>query len=252
MMRLQNKVALITGAAGGMGAVEAKLFAREGATVVLTDVIDEMGENTAQEIVDSGGSAVYKRLNVTKESEWIQLFDSINAEYGRLDILVNNAGIWSGREGNVVTQPPEDWERVMAVNATGVFLGVKYGSRLMRSGGGGSIVNISSVYGLVGAPSEAGYPASKGAVRAFTKAVAVQLAKDRIRVNSVHPGFIDTPQSSGLIDDPVERENLVSRTPIGRIGTSEDIAWGVLYLASDESAYMTGSEFVIDGGITAQ
>ena len=258
MNRLEGKVALVTGAAGGMGVAEARLFAQQGAVVILTDVQDELGQGTARDIADSpvvknsGGSAVYRRLNVSSESEWIETVASVEAQHGRLDVVVNNAGIFSGRIGRLVDCTVDDWDRVIAVNATGVFLGTKHGARAMRRAGtGGSIINISSVYGLVGAPGEAPYPASKGAVRSFTKVAAVQLARDNIRVNSVHPGFIDTPQSASLMDDPVERAKLVERTPIGRIGTSGDVAWGVLYLASDESAYMTGAEFVIDGGITA-
>ncbi len=234
-----------------MGAAEARLFAQEGAVVILTDVQDELGEKTARDVTKSGDPAVYRRLNVSSESEWIETIDWVESCYGRLDVVVNNAGIFSGRVGRLVDYTADDWDRVIAVNATGVFLGTKHGARSMRNATGGSIVNISSVYGLVGAAGEAPYPASKGAVRSFTKAAAVQLAPDNIRVNSVHPGFIDTPQSASLMDDPVERAKLVERTPIGRIGTSEDVAWGVLYLASDESAYMTGAEFVIDGGVTA-
>jgi NAD(P)-dependent dehydrogenase (short-subunit alcohol dehydrogenase family) len=250
--RLKDKIALITGAAGGMGAAEAALFAEEGAAVILTDVQDELGRGTAREIEKSGGSAVYRHLDVSDEHEWAKTITWVETQYGRLDVVVNNAGIFSGRMGRLVDYTVDDWDRVIAVNATGVFLGTRHGALSMRKTGGGSIVNISSVYGLVGAPGEAPYPASKGAVRSFTKAAAVQLAPDKIRVNSVHPGFIDTPQSASLMDDPAQRAKLIERTPIGRIGTSEDVAWGVLYLASDESNYMTGAEFVIDGGVTAQ
>ncbi len=257
MNRLPGKTAIITGAAGGMGAAEARLFAEQGATVVLTDVQDELGHKVAAEIAASGGVAVYRRLNVSDESEWEETVGWVEAQYGRLDVVVNNAGIFSGRMGRLSDYTEQDWDRVIAVNATGVFLGTKVGARSMRRTvtsevRGGSIINVSSVYGLVGAPGEGPYPASKGAVRSFTKAAAVQLAPDNIRVNSVHPGFIDTPQAASLMDDPVERAALVERTPIGRIGTSEDVAWGIVYLASDESTYMTGAEFIIDGGITAQ
>ena len=250
MNRLAGKVALITGAAGGMGAEEARLFASEGASVVLADIMDAEGEATARSIVEAGGSAGYLHLDVTDEAEWTDVVGRVGERYGRLDVLVNNAGIFSGKIGLIADYSVEDWDRVIAVNATGVFLGTLSGARAMRPGGG-SIINVSSVYGLVGAPTEAPYPASKGAVRSFTKAAAVALAPDGIRVNSVHPGFIDTPQSAGLMDDPAERAKLIERTPVGRIGTSLDVAWGVLYLASDESRYMTGAEFVIDGGITA-
>jgi cyclopentanol dehydrogenase len=257
MNRLTGKTALITGAAGGMGAAGARLFAAEGARVLLTDVQDELGHRVAAEIAAAGGVAEYRHLDVSDESEWEETIGWVEAEYGRLDVVVNNAGIFSGRMGRLSDCTVEDWDRVIAVNATGVFLGTKLGARSMRRTVssevlGGSIINVSSVYGLVGAPGEGPYPASKGAVRSFTKAAAVQLAPDNVRVNSVHPGFIDTPQAASLMDDPVERAALVQRTPIGRIGTSEDVAWGFVYLASDESAYMTGAEFVIDGGITAQ
>jgi cyclopentanol dehydrogenase len=255
--RLTGKTALITGAAGGMGAAGARLFAAEGARVLLTDVQDELGHRVAAEIVASGGDARYRHLNVSDESEWEETVGWVESQYGRLDVVVNNAGIFSGRMGRLSDYTEQDWDRVIAVNATGVFLGTKLSARSMRRTAtsdvrGGSIINVSSVYGLVGAPGEGPYPASKGAVRSFTKAAAVQLAPDDIRVNSVHPGFIDTPQAASLMDDPVERAALVDRTPIGRIGTAQEVAWGFVYLASDESAYMTGAEFVIDGGITAQ
>ncbi len=252
MTRLAGKVALITGAAGGMGAAEAALFARHGARVVLADIQDEMGEAAARSIREAGAAAEYVHLDVADEAQWERAVAGAESAHGRLDVLVNNAGIFSGRAVMVDGYTTGEWDRVMAVNATGVFLGTRHGAAAMRRSGGGSIINVSSIYGLVGAPSEAPYPASKGAVRSLTKAAAVQLAPDGIRVNSVHPGFIDTPQSAGLMDDPVERAKLVERTPVARIGTSEDIAWAALYLASDESAYVTGAEFVIDGGITAR
>jgi NAD(P)-dependent dehydrogenase (short-subunit alcohol dehydrogenase family) len=246
---------MVTGAAGGMGAAEAALFAREGATVVVTDVQDELGRDVAERITkesaDCGGSASYLPLDVSREDQWQGVIERTLRTSGRLDVLVNNAGIGGG--GDEVTNfTVEQWDRVLGVNATGVFLGTKHGALAMRRTGGGSIINISSVYGLVGASRGAAYPASKGAVRAFTKAAAVQLATDNIRVNSVHPGFIDTPQTRWMMEDPEIVRELEGRTPLGRIATPEDIAPGVLYLASDESAYMTGAEFVIDGGITAQ
>ena len=245
----------MTGAAGGMGAAEAALFAGEGATVVVTDVQDELGHSVAEQITkdsaDRGGSASYFSLNVASEDQWERVIEHTLRAHGRLDVLVNNAGIGGG--GDEVTDfTVEQWDRVLGVNATGVFLGTKHAALAMRRTAGGSIINISSVYGLVGAGRGAAYPASKGAVRAFTKAAAVQLAPDNIRVNSVHPGFIDTPQTRWMLEDPEIVRELEDRTPLGRIATPEDIAPGVLYLASDESAYMTGAEFVIDGGITAQ
>jgi len=249
--RLSGKVAIVTGAAGGMGAAEARLFAEEGATVVVADVQDEAGAEVARQINDSGGSARYVSLDVSSEAGWTGIIrDTVQAD-GCLDVLVNNAGVGGG-DAEMVDFTTQDWDRVIAVNATGVFLGTKHAALAMRRSGGGSIINISSIYGLVGAGSGAAYPASKGAVRSFTKAAAVQLAPDNIRVNSVHPGFIDTPQTGWMMADPDIVRTLQDRTPLGRIATPEDIAWGVLYLATDESSYMTGSEFVIDGGITAQ
>ena len=243
-----------------MGAAEARLLAAEGASVVLADVQDEAGTQVAEEMAAEGLSAMYLHLDVSDEDRWQRVVEDTVRAYGRLDVLVNNAGIGGG--GDEVTDfTVAQWDRVIGVNATGVFLGTKHCARAMRRNPpsptqspalGGSIVNISSVYGLVGAPSGAAYPASKGAVRAFTKAAAVQLAPDNIRVNSVHPGFIDTPQTRWMMADPDIVQSLKDRTPLGWIAGSEHIAWGVLYLASDESAYMTGSEFVIDGGITAQ
>ena len=249
MGRLDSKVAMITGAASGMGAAEARLFAREGAKVVLADIQDELGQEVAREI---GENTVYLHLDVGDESQWQAAISATANRFGKLDILVNNAGVSGGNPGRLEEQTVENFDRVMAVNARGVFLGAKYAIPEMRKAGGGSIINISSIYGLVGSARGAGYAASKGAVRIFSKAAAIQYAKDGIRVNSVHPGFIDTPQSARLMNDPDARAALVDRTPIGRIGTSEDIAYGVLFLASDESSYVTGSELVLDGGTTAQ
>ena len=255
MDRLYGKVAIVTGAAGGMGAAEARLFAEEGAVVIVADVQDELGREVARDITRDtagfGGSARYLPLDVSSDDQWRQAIgDTLDAN-GRLDVLVNNAGVGGG--GDKITDlTVAQWDRILGVNATGVFLGTRHAARAMRRTGGGSIINISSVYGLVGGGRGAAYPASKGAVRAFTKAAAAQLASERIRVNSVHPGFIDTPQTNWMMADPAVVQGLEERTPLGRIATPEDVAWGVLYLASDESSYMTGSEFVIDGGVTAQ
>ncbi len=249
--RLSGKVCIVTGAAGGMGEAESRLFASEGATVVVTDVQDGLGEVVAREIGASGGVSRYLRLDVSDDRQWRSVIDFTVESYGRLDVLVNNAGIGSG-ETDITEVTVEQWDSVLAVNSTGTFLGTKYGAEAMRRSGGGSIINISSVYGLVGAPVGASYSASKGAVRSFTKAAAVHFAPAGVRINSVHPGFIDTPQTRWMMSDPETVRELEDRTPIGRIATPEDVAWGVLYLASDESCYMTGAEFVIDGGITAQ
>lgn len=245
----------MTGAAGGMGAAEARLFALEGAKVVVTDVQDELGHSVAEQITkdsaDRGGSAEYLSLDVASEDQWQGVIEHTLRVHGRLDVLVNNAGTGDGGD-EFETLTVEQWDRVLGVNAAGVFLGTKLGALAMQRTGAGSIINISSVYGLVGSGRGAAYPASKGAVRAFTKAAAVKLAPDNIRVNSVHPGFIDTPQTKWMMEDSEIVRELEDRTPLGRIATPEDIAPGVLYLASDESAYMTGAEFVIDGGMTAQ
>ncbi len=234
-----------------MGAAEARLFAAEGASVVVADVKDEMGEALAGEIAADGGEARYVHLDVASGRDWARAVEGTLGAYGRLDVLVNNAGIGGGDQ-DVTDLSVDGWDRVLAVNSTGVFLGTRHAAGAMRRTGGGSIINISSVYGLVGAPMGAAYPASKGAVRSLTKAAAVQLAPYGIRVNSVHPGFIETPQTRWMMADPDVVRDLEARTPLGWIARPEHIAWGVLYLASDESAYMTGAEFVIDGGITAQ
>ncbi len=250
-MRLENKVALISGGARGMGAAEARMFAREGAKVVIGDVLDAEGTRVAAEIAESGGDALFVHLDVTHEEDWRSAIGAATSSFGKLDILVNNAGIW--RRGRVEDTTVEDWDMILDVNAKGVFLGTKLAIPEMRKAGGGSIINISSTAGLVGGPRSSAYTASKGAVRLFTKATAVQYAQDGIRANSIHPGPIDTPMIQQVWHgEEQSREAALARTPLGRIGTPEDIAYGVLFLASDESSFMTGSELVIDGGSTAQ
>jgi NAD(P)-dependent dehydrogenase (short-subunit alcohol dehydrogenase family) len=234
-----------------MGAVEAKLFAREGAKVVLGDVLEVEGQKVEAEIRSTGGDAVFVRLDVTSEADWARAVGTATSRFGRLDILVNNAGI--GGPGRVEDTTLEDWNRVMDVNSTGVFLGSRAVIPAMRAAGGGSIVNISSQLGLVGVDnSSPQYQASKGAVRLLTKATAIQYAKERIRANSVHPGPIVTPMTEARRRDPETYRLTVSRIPLGRYGEPEDVALGVLYLASGESSFVTGSELVIDGGWTAQ
>ena len=233
-----------------MGAAEARLFAWEGATVVIGDILEAEGGRLAEEIVTSGGNAVFVTLDVTREEDWRLIIRTTVSKFGKLDVLVNNAGI--GQQISIEDTPGELWDRVMDVNAKGVFLGTKHSIPEMRKGGGGSIVNISSISGLVGGGASSAYHASKGAVRILTKAAAVQYGRDGIRVNSVHPGVIETPMTESFLSDPVKRQDRVSKTPLGRIGRPEDVAWGVLYLASDESSFVTGSELVIDGGRTAQ
>jgi len=249
-MRLQGKVALISGGARGMGAEEAKLFVREGAKVVIGDLLEEEGRRTEAEINETGGECIFVRLDVTDETQWGNAVSEAVARFGRLDILVNNAGI--ARIANVEDTSESEWDLVMGINAKGVFLGTKAAIPALRKAGGGSIVNISSIAGLVGGRSSA-YAASKGAVRLLTKSTAIQYAAEGIRANSVHPGVIESPMTLPIMLNTEEgREQAAARHPLGRIGQPEDIAYGVLFLASDESSFMTGSELVIDGGLTAQ
>jgi 3(or 17)beta-hydroxysteroid dehydrogenase len=250
-MRLQGKIALISGGARGMGAVEAHLFAKEGAKVTIGDVLEDEGRKLEAEINATGGEALFVRLDVTSEADWQKAVEAAVNRFGKLDVLVNNAGI-SGR-GRVEDTAVEEWDRVMAVNAKGVFLGTKVAIPAMRRAGGGSIINISSQLGLVGTDhSSPQYQASKGAVRLLTKATAIQYAKEGIRANSVHPGPIVTPMTEAARADPERYQLMLSRIPLGCYGQPEDVAYGVLYLASDESRWVTGSELVIDGGWTAQ
>ena len=249
-MRLEGKVALISGGARGQGAVEAKLFASEGASVVIGDILDDLGRQVEAEIAESGGNATYVHLDVTSESQWNDAVSAAVERYGKLDILVNNAGILI--RAGVEDTTGEDWDRIMDINAKGVFLGTKAAIPAMRAAGGGSIINISSVAGLQGSPASAAYSSTKGAVRILTKSTAVQYAAEGIRCNSVHPGLIYTDMTKETLDNPEGERDWLARVPMGRIGVSEDVAKGVLFLASDESSYMTGSELVIDGGITAQ
>jgi cyclopentanol dehydrogenase len=251
MGRLDGKVALISGGARGQGATEARLFVREGAKVVIGDVLDEEGRRVEAEIRAAGGDATYVHLNVTSEADWRAAVDTAVRRYSKLNVLVNNAGILFRKGIEDTTE--DDWDRIMAVNVKGVFLGTKHAIPAMRQAGGGAIINISSTAGLVGNPyGSSAYTATKGAVRLFTKATAVQHAKDHIRCNSVHPGPIDTDMIRETLEDPVLREERLRRIPLRKIGRPEDVAYGVLYLASDESSFVTGSELVIDGGSTAQ
>jgi NAD(P)-dependent dehydrogenase (short-subunit alcohol dehydrogenase family) len=253
MGRLDGKVALISGGARGQGAAEARLFVKEGAKVVFGDILDEEGKRVEAEIQEMGGEAVYLHLDVTREEDWIAAVETSVNTYGRLNVLVNNAGVavWGTLEDTTV----EEWDWVMEVNAKGVFLGTKAAIPAMRRVGGGSIINISSISGLIGQEGiQPVYNASKGAVRLLTKATAIQYAKEGIRCNSVHPGPVDTPmRQEGLAGlGSAALEERLRRVPLGRVATPEEIAYGVLYLASDESSFVTGSELVIDGGYTAQ
>ncbi len=250
-MRLEGKVALISGGARGQGAAEARLFAREGAKVVIGDILDAEGQQVEAEIAESGGECVYVHLDVTSEEEWQNAVSRAVAQFGKLDVLVNNAGIFPPARIEDTTE--ELWDRVMDINGKGVFLGTKCAIPEMRKAGGGSIINISSTAGLRGSPTAAAYGASKGAVRLLTKSTAIQYAGENIRANSVHPGIIETDMTlTTILADEESRRERTARTQIGRIGVADDVAYGVLFLASDESSFMTGSELVIDGGRTAQ
>jgi len=242
MGRLDGKVALISGGARGMGAAEARLFVREGAKVVIGDVLDEAGFQVEAEINENCEEATYLHLDVTNGGDWQKAVETAQSKYGHLDILVNNAGIV--RRFTIEETTEEIWDEIMAVNAKGVFLGTKQAIPAMRQSGGGSIINISSISGLVSIGPPA-YIATKGAVRLFTKATAIQYAKENIRCNSIHPGSVDT----AMVDSA---DSNVSTIPLGRIGVPDDIAYGALFLASDEASFITGSELVIDGGYTAQ
>ncbi len=248
-MRLEGKVALISGGARGMGAVEARLFVSEGAKVAIADIREEEGRALEAEIREAGGEAMFISLDVTDEAQWSDAVDAVMTAYGRLDILVNNAGIF--QRANVEETSAEDWDRMLDINGKGVFLGTKAAVPAMREGGGGSIVNISSVAGIIGSVGATAYNASKGAVRLLTKSTAIQYAAENIRVNSVHPGPIETDMLDLVFPEEGMREERATNIPIPRMGTPDDVAYGVLFLASDAASYMTGSELVIDGGVTA-
>jgi NAD(P)-dependent dehydrogenase (short-subunit alcohol dehydrogenase family) len=262
MGRVSGKVALVTGGASGIGRGCAEALAAEGATVVVSDVQNVMGQDCVDAIRAAGGQAAYLPQDVTDEVLWIQTIAAIKEQFGRLDILVNNAGIGIG--GPITEMTLADFRRQQAINVEGVFLGVKHGLPLMRAGGGGSVINISSVAGMVGSANLAAYSATKGAVRLFTKSVALECAalKDGVRVNSVHPGIIETAiwdsisEGVGALTGGANRIDLDAvtaiSTPLGVKGFPRDIALGVVYLASDESRYVTGTELIIDGGMVAR
>ena len=248
MGKLDGKVALISGGARGQGAAEARLFAQEGAKVVLGDILDEQGQQVEAEINELGGDALYIHLDVTSEADWQSAVQAAVDRYGKLDILVNNAAIVI-QKAAIEDRTADEWDRIFEVNAKGVFLGTKHSIPEMRNAGGGSIVNISSVAGIgQSMHQEPAYAASKGAVRIFSKVTASQHAADGIRCNSVHPGPIDTDMLHSSMGSPEGLENRLTRVPLRRMGTADEIAKGVLYLASDDSSYVTGSELVIDGG----
>lgn len=249
-MRLENKVALITGGARGQGATEARLFADEGAAVVIGDILENLGKQVEAEVNESGGRALFTPLDVTSEEDWERVISETVSAFGKIDILINNAAIYQRVPIEHTTL--EDWNNIMNINSTGVFLGTKHVIPAMREAGGGSIINLSSTAGLVGSERGSAYGASKGSVRLFTKYTAIQHAKDGIRANSIHPGPIDTEMIAESLGTPEGRATSISRVPLGRVGTVDDVAYGALFLASDESSFMTGAELVIDGGVTAQ
>jgi 3alpha(or 20beta)-hydroxysteroid dehydrogenase len=243
MGRLDGKVALITGGARGQGAAEAARFAEEGATVYVTDVLDDVGAATAAAL---GDAVTFLHHDVTSEQEWVAVADRIVAEHGRIDVLVNNAGIF--RVVGLTDTSLDEWNRMIAINQTGVFLGLREVGRRMRDAGSGSIVNISSIAGMGGAAIAFAYSASKWAVRGMTKSAALELAPHGVRVNSVHPGIIET----AMLDEFGDRMSAITqRIPIGRTASAGEVASVVLFLASDESSYCSGHEFVVDGAMTA-
>ncbi|MFN2372501.1 MAG: SDR family NAD(P)-dependent oxidoreductase [Cyclonatronaceae bacterium] len=253
MKRLENKVAIITGAASGMGAAEAKLFAKEGAKVVATDIQEEKLQDIVERIKSEGGEAVAIKQDVTLKDDWDRVVEKAVKRYGQIDILINNAGI-GGAEGFAKLDDVDidSWNKFMNVNSTGNFLGVKAVAPEMKKAGKGSIINTSSIAGLVGGAAGIQYSASKGANRIMSKTAAIELAPHNIRVNSIHPGFIDTPMVSVVTENKEALEASLKLIPMGRTGTPDEIANLVLFLASDESGYITGAEITIDGGFTAQ
>ncbi len=256
MKRVENKVALVTGAGLGLGRACAMMLAREGAKVMVTDLKESEGRAVADEIVEAGGEAMFMRQDVSSEADWDATIAATVRRFGRLDILVNNAGVALG--GDVEKTTLAQWRALMAVNLEGVFLGTQRAVAAMKGSGGGSIINLSSIEGLIGDPNLAAYNASKGGVRIFTKSAALHCAQSgyKIRVNSVHPGYIWTPMVENYLasqsDPAAAKAFLTGLHPVGHLGEPDDIAYGILYLASNESKFVTGAELVIDGGYTAQ
>lgn len=249
MKRVQDKVILVTGGAMGMGQSHSELLASQGAWVFVADVNQTQGQSTVDGIRKNGGKADFLKLDVTQEADWNAAVNQIVERAGRLDVLVNNAGI-------LILKPVQDtsnqeWDRIFDVNVRSVFIGTRAAIPVMQKQGGGTIVNVSSIYGLVGAPGASAYEASKGAVRLFTKSCAVDLAPFNIRVNSVHPGVIETKMTKALLDDPAVRPLLLGPTLLKRPAQPIEVSQAVLFLASDESSFVHGAELVVDGGYTA-
>lgn len=250
MGRLNGKVAIITGAASGQGACEAEIFAKEGAKVVAVDVQMDLLQQVVSNINSFGGEAIALKLDISSEEEWKSVIAQTVEAYGRVDILVNNAGVIISN--NIENCNLDEWNKIQNINSTGVYLGTKYVIAEMNKTGGGSIVNISSIDSIVGGSSSAAYAASKGSVRSLSRHTAIDYAKNNIRVNSVYPGYIITPMNEKLFNDLEKREYISSQTALPYLGNPEDVAYGVLFLASDEARFITGTELVIDGGYTAK
>ncbi|MDA1189104.1 MAG: SDR family oxidoreductase [Chloroflexi bacterium] len=258
-MRLNNKVALITGAATGdrdgrkgIGGACAWLFAREGAKVIVTDINDTLGKQTVKQMQADNLDTVYLHLDVTREPDWTQAIKAVIAKHGRIDVLVNCGGDADGAAFPVEGTTRQAWDRMMDIHAKGPLLGMKHAIPHMQKQGGGSIVNVSSMHGIVGSFTVTAYQAAKGASRILSKAAAIQYAKDNIRVNSVHPGYTITPLTESMFTDPDIHDDRIREVPLGRMARAEEIANAILYLASDESSYVTGAELVVDGGVIAQ
>jgi 3(or 17)beta-hydroxysteroid dehydrogenase len=250
MSRVADKVVLVTGAASGIGRSTAKLLAAEGATVIVSDIDRAGGLETVQQI---GGKARFEEHDTAQEADWKRIVDGILEREGKLNGLVNNAGIAGPFPATFETETVEQWQKILSVNVQGVFLGCKHSVPALRQSGGGSIVNTSSLAAFLGTPDLSAYGASKGAVRQFTKTVAMDCARKgyKVRCNSVHPGIIMTPMGQGILPDEKKRERMRKHIPLGEFGAPEDIAYGILYLISDESRFVTGTELVIDGGMNA-
>lgn len=253
MDRVKGKVAVVTGAGSGIGQASALLLAKEGAKVVATDINETSGRAVAERIRKEGGDSIFLKHDVANEDSWKEVIKATLAKFGKLDVLVNNAGIVISKPIDQYTL--EEWRYVMSIDLDGVFLGIKHAIPAMKTSGGGSIINMSSAAGIVGTALSGAYSASKGGVRALTKTAALECSKSvfnyNIRINSIHPGVIKTPMTEPSLSDENARQMMLSWHSIGRLGEPDDIAYGVLYLASDESAFITGSELVIDGGWTS-
>ncbi len=246
--RLDGKVALISGGASGIGAAHAQVFAAEGAQIVIGDIQAAKGREVAAGVNNNGGEAVFVHLDVSNENDWQQAVHEAVSQFGKLTTLINNAGVYW--PSGVEEETRDKWQKMIEINQTGVWLGMKTAAPALRASGNAAIVNISSLYGLIGSPGSIAYHASKGAVRLMTKAAALEYVRQGIRVNSIHPGQIDTPILAGLT--PEQDAQIKEATPMGRLGRPEEIAYGSLYLCSDEASYTTGTELVIDGGWFAQ